>query len=99
MATTKSKSAKKTTTRNIKPAKKSVKKATLQTKPKPVKTATRARKATSTQKNLPPLVISHGVIAERAYLLWQKEGCRHGQDWNHWFQAETQLRQETGTLK
>jgi len=99
MATTKSKSVKKTTTGKIKPAKTSVKKATLQSKPKPAAATTGTRKTTMNKKSLPPVVVSHGDIAERAYLLWQQEGCHHGQDWNHWFQAETQLRRETSALK
>ncbi len=30
-------------------------------------------------------------IARAAYLLWEREGRPHGQDLNHWLQAERQL--------
>ena len=32
------------------------------------------------------------AIAARAYELWQQSGCPHGQDQEHWFQAERELR-------
>lgn len=25
---------------------------------------------------------------EKAYELWQKNGCGHGNDWSNWFEAE-----------
>ena len=31
-------------------------------------------------------------VAARAYELWQKSGCAHGKDQEHWFQAERELR-------
>ena len=30
-------------------------------------------------------------VAERAYELWEKAGKPHGQDLEHWFQAEIEL--------
>lgn len=33
-----------------------------------------------------------GAIARRAYELWEQDGCRHGNDIQHWEQAERQLR-------
>lgn len=27
-------------------------------------------------------------VAQKAYDLWQKRGCVHGEDWNDWFTAE-----------
>jgi hypothetical protein len=35
--------------------------------------------------------IQHEVIAERAYQLWLKKGCTHGDDWTDWFEAARQL--------
>jgi hypothetical protein len=40
-------------------------------------------------------VFSHEHIAVAAYYLWQKEGCPHGHDQEHWYQALEQLRRET----
>lgn len=34
----------------------------------------------------------HGHVAEAAYFLWQKDGCQHGCDKEHWWQAITDLR-------
>jgi hypothetical protein len=31
-------------------------------------------------------------VALRAYELWQQDGCPHGKDQEHWFQAERELR-------
>lgn len=36
---------------------------------------------------------THRRIAERAYLLFLEEGCRHGNDWAHWFEAERQIKE------
>lgn len=33
----------------------------------------------------------HCRIAERAYALWEQEGCPHGRDVDHWLQAETEV--------
>lgn len=38
--------------------------------------------------------IAHDQIAKRAHELWVKQGCRHGQDQEHWFEAERQLKAE-----
>jgi hypothetical protein len=32
-------------------------------------------------------------IAERAYILFQENGCEHGNDWFHWFEAERQIKE------
>ncbi|MFO1452544.1 MAG: DUF2934 domain-containing protein [Opitutaceae bacterium] len=32
------------------------------------------------------------LVARRAYELWEQEGCTHGNDLRHWFEAERQLR-------
>lgn len=34
----------------------------------------------------------HRRIAERAFMLFQENGCEHGNDWAHWFEAERQIR-------
>jgi hypothetical protein len=33
----------------------------------------------------------HGRIAERAFLLYEERGFRHGNDLEHWFEAERQV--------
>ncbi len=35
--------------------------------------------------------VSANQIAIRAYEIWQKNGCRHGEDRQHWLQAEREL--------
>ncbi len=35
-------------------------------------------------------------IAQRAHDLWVNDGCRHGQDQQHWLEAEKQLKAELG---
>jgi hypothetical protein len=41
----------------------------------------------------PPRVgeAAHEMIAQRAYTLWELEGCRPGDDQRHWFSAEREL--------
>ena len=34
----------------------------------------------------------HRRVAERAFMLFQENGCEHGNDWAHWFEAERQIR-------
>lgn len=34
----------------------------------------------------------HRRVAERAFMLFQENGCEHGNDWAHWFEAERQVR-------
>ena len=36
--------------------------------------------------------ISAEAISNRAYELWQNEGCPEGSDQRHWYQAEQELR-------
>lgn len=36
-----------------------------------------------------------GDVAARAYEIWQQSGCPHGQDQEHWFRAEQELRART----
>jgi hypothetical protein len=33
----------------------------------------------------------HRRVAERAFILYQEDGCKHGNDWFHWFEAERQI--------
>jgi hypothetical protein len=30
-------------------------------------------------------------IRERAYAIWQQEGCPHGREWDHWVRAAGEL--------
>jgi DUF2934 family protein len=41
-----------------------------------------------------PTAPSHEQIAQRAYQIWQDQGCCHGRDCDHWFEAERQLHQQ-----
>jgi hypothetical protein len=38
--------------------------------------------------------ISEKAISERAYHIWQREGCPHGRDFEHWVQAQIELEAE-----
>jgi hypothetical protein len=38
--------------------------------------------------------ISEKAIEERAYHIWQREGCPHGRDFEHWVQAQVELEAE-----
>ncbi len=37
--------------------------------------------------------ITHRRIAEQAFILFQANGCEHGNDWSHWFEAERQIKE------
>lgn len=39
--------------------------------------------------------LPHQKVQERAYLLWQADGCPVGDDLQYWLKAETQLHTET----
>ena len=39
-------------------------------------------------------LLTHERIAKRAWEIWQKRGCRPGEDERNWIEAETQLRSE-----
>ncbi len=54
----------------------------------PRRTGTKPRPATASVK------ITHEQIARRAHEIWLKQGCRHGLDQQHWFEAERQLKAE-----
>ncbi|HEU5407265.1 MAG TPA: DUF2934 domain-containing protein [Nitrospira sp.] len=36
---------------------------------------------------------AHRRIAEQAFTLFQESGCKHGNDWAHWFEAERQIKE------
>lgn len=38
------------------------------------------------------------LIARRAYEIWEREGHPHGRSWQHWLQAEAELRGEAPGL-
>ncbi len=54
----------------------------------PRRAGTKPRPATTGPK------ITHDQIARRAHEIWVQQGCKHGQDQNHWFEAERQLKAE-----
>ena len=39
-------------------------------------------------------LLTHERIARRAWEIWQRRGCRPGEDERNWIEAETQLRAE-----
>jgi hypothetical protein len=43
---------------------------------------------------LQAVVLSHDLIAERAWATWRKRGCRPGQAEQNWHEAESLLRAE-----
>ena len=58
-------------------------------------TATAPRRAgTKPQHATTGVTVTHEQIAKRAHEIWLKQGCSHGQDQEHWFEAERQLRAE-----
>ena len=54
----------------------------------PRRAGTKPRQTTTTAK------ITHDQIAQRAHEMWVQQGCRHGRDQEHWFEAEKQLKAE-----
>lgn len=34
------------------------------------------------------------LVAQKAYQLWEKNGCCHGQDMDHWLEAERLVERE-----
>jgi hypothetical protein len=54
----------------------------------PRRAGTKPRQATTSVK------ITHEQIARRAHEMWVQQGCRHGEDQLHWFEAERQLKAE-----
>jgi len=58
-------------------------------------TITAPRRAVTKPSPAPTgLKIGHDLIAQRAHEIWLKQGCCHGQDQQHWFEAERQLKAE-----
>lgn len=39
-------------------------------------------------------LLTHEVIAERAWNIWQNRGCIPGEDEQNWYEAENQLKSE-----
>jgi len=62
---------------------------TLRPENKSTKSSTKTKSKTSARP-------SHEQIAERAHELWLKNGGKHGEDQQHWLEAEAQLEQEMG---
>ena len=58
------------------------------TAPAPRRTGTKPQQATT------GVTITQEQIAQRAHEIWVKQGCNHGQDREHWFEAERQLKAE-----
>ena len=45
------------------------------------------------QQKLRQRVATHEEIALAAYFIWQREGCPHGRDKDHWYRASEQLKE------
>ncbi|GAB3442268.1 DUF2934 domain-containing protein [Insolitispirillum peregrinum] len=43
--------------------------------------------------------LPHHQVSERAYHLWQAEGCQPGDDLRYWLRAEAELRAEHSPAK
>ena len=41
-------------------------------------------------------VLTHEQISEKAWGIWQSNGCKHGEDERNWSEAETQLKVKPG---
>jgi Protein of unknown function (DUF2934) len=52
------------------------------------------RAGTKRRQSKTGVKIAHEQIAQRAHAIWIQQGCRHGQDQQHWLEAERQLRAE-----
>jgi hypothetical protein len=48
----------------------------------------------TTTPQAPGMTVPREKIAMRAYEKWQKSGCRHGCDQQHWLEAEAELKNE-----
>lgn len=77
---------------------KSVSARTISVKASPVLTSSPAPTSTSavsrTPATQPTREITTEMIAERAYLLWEKQGRPHGAELTNWLLAESQLKEE-----
>jgi len=63
------------------------------------KRTVKAKPAESARASAPEPVrnrveISNDLIAQRAYVLWEQQGCPQGHDLANWLQAEQQLKRE-----
>ncbi len=46
----------------------------------------------------PAVVLTHGLIAERARTIWRERGCAPDRDEENWREAEAQLKTELGMV-
>jgi len=77
-------------------AKKNVSKKAVTKKKTTAKKATKTKsKTTLSYKKIPNNELFQ-IIQEKAYELFEKDGCIHGRDQKHWIEAETIVR---GSLK
>jgi hypothetical protein len=68
-------------------------KSTKTTQSKTTQTRTRKSPATPATSTAPSFSsLTHTDIANRAYQLFLANGAAHGRDLEHWFQAESELR-------
>lgn len=45
------------------------------------------------------MITNREDLQVRNYLIWQREGCPPGRDWDHWFRAEGELAAEQMPLR
>jgi hypothetical protein len=64
----------------------------------PVQPAVKQGKSRNMFINVAPrkteTILSTETIAERAYEIWNREGCPNGKDLEHWLSAENELRSQ-----
>lgn len=58
-----------------------------------------AETVVSNEKEINNSVVSSDKVAACAYFMWEKDGCQHGRDAEHWFRAEEQIRKELAAVK
>lgn len=99
MAKSKKKAAKKKAAK--KTVKKKAAKKTAKKKPAPKKVTKKApvKRKGKTQANKdakPVVVVTPDMIAHKAYEIWMRKGCPHGQDEANWLEAKAELEAQAG---
>jgi len=62
-----------------------------------LRSSTNTRQRTSTVEQEPSSsedTSTHRRIAERAFILYLESGCKHGNDLEHWFEAEREVKKQ-----
>jgi hypothetical protein len=56
--------------------------------------AAAANQVPTGQTGVKAMAVNADQVQHRSYLIWEKEGCPEGRDWEFWFMAEAELAQE-----